>query len=147
MQITRYLGALAIIFSMSCGEQVVVRETEASCGNSMVEAGEDCDDGNSTNTDSCTNACEVAACGDGVTRTDLGADDEGFEACDDGNEVDTDSCTNGCVLAVCGDGVIRTDLSEGAVGFEAVRRRERGRFGCVPKQLRACVLRRRNCAH
>ena len=25
MQITRYLGALAIIFSMSCGEQTVVR--------------------------------------------------------------------------------------------------------------------------
>ena len=57
MQITRYLGALAIIFSMSCGEQTVVREVEAACGNGTVETGEECDDGNDLSTDGCTTGC------------------------------------------------------------------------------------------
>ena len=37
------LGAGQVI---ACGEQVVVRETEARCGNAQVETGEACDDGN-----------------------------------------------------------------------------------------------------
>jgi len=51
---------------MSCGEQTVVREVEAACGNGTVEAGEECDDGNSENVDQCSNGCEVARCGDGL---------------------------------------------------------------------------------
>ena len=86
----RHLGALGIILSMSCGEQGVVRETEAACGNGQVEAGEACDDGNEISTDSCTTGCTVAVCGDGTTRTDLSAGEEGYEACDDGNTVQAD---------------------------------------------------------
>ena len=56
----------AVLLSLSCGDQVVVRETEAACGNGSVEVGEQCDDGNDTNTDECTNGCEVGVCGDGV---------------------------------------------------------------------------------
>ena len=91
----------------------VVRETEAACGNGSVEVGEQCDDGNDTNTDECTNGCEVGVCGDGVTRTDLALGDEGFEACDDGNDSDLDGCTTQCVAATCGDGIVRQDLPEG----------------------------------
>ena len=101
------------LLTLSCGEQVVVRETEASCGNGTVEAGEQCDDGNSENADACSNACETARCGDAVTRTDLTPEDEGYEVCDDGNDVDTDSCANSCRVGVCGDGIVRTDVSEG----------------------------------
>ena len=36
------LGVIGLVLSASCGEQVVVRETEASCGNGQVEAGEAC---------------------------------------------------------------------------------------------------------
>ncbi|MDE0883266.1 MAG: hypothetical protein OSB21_11770, partial [Myxococcota bacterium] len=79
----KQLGALSIILSLSCGEQVVVRQTEAKCGNDHIEIGEACDDGNDNNSDACTNACEIGGCGDGVTRTDLTADDENFESCDD----------------------------------------------------------------
>jgi cysteine-rich repeat protein len=60
---------------------------------------EDCDDGNTSNTDSCTNACENAACGDGFLQAG--------EQCDDGNGVNTDACTNGCLNARCGDGIVR----------------------------------------
>jgi cysteine-rich repeat protein len=105
---------------------------------------EECDDGNTSNTDACTNTCRIARCGDGFVR-------EGFEQCDDGNAVNTDACTNACtfarcgdtivwqgmeecddgntsntdaclntcVNARCGDGIIRTDLAPGAPGFEA----------------------------
>ena len=48
------------LLTLSCGEQVVVRETEARCGNGTVEAGEQCDDRNSENADACSNACEMA---------------------------------------------------------------------------------------
>ncbi len=108
------LCALGLVLSMSCGEQVVVRETEASCGNGQVESSEACDDSNQVNTDSCTDSCKLAICGDGTTRTDLANGDDGFEACDDGNDVDTDGCTSACAFALCGDGIVRADLSEGS---------------------------------
>jgi cysteine-rich repeat protein len=114
----RRLCAFSIFLIMSCGEQVVVRETAASCGNAQVEVGEACDDGNADPADACTNSCTIALCGDSVTRSDLAAGEEGFEACDDGNDADTDGCSSACTLAVCGDGLLRADLSEGEPGFE-----------------------------
>ena len=70
-----YVNSLVILVAViaPCSDQVIVRETEASCGNASIEMGEQCDDGNNINTDACTNACEVARCGDGVARADLGA--------------------------------------------------------------------------
>ncbi len=63
---------LLLLLSLGCpSEQVVVRETEASCGNGELEEGEQCDDGNVEQTDGCTGACALAACGDGVLRLDL----------------------------------------------------------------------------
>ena len=86
---TLFLFALVLLLSgIACGDQVVVRETEAQCGNGSIEAGEACDDGNADNADACTNSCSTAVCGDAVTRTDLLAGEEGFEACDDGNDVE-----------------------------------------------------------
>ncbi|HEX5038199.1 MAG TPA: DUF4215 domain-containing protein [bacterium] len=67
------------------------------CGDGNVDSGEECDDGNSVNTDACTNACTDAVCGDDATGPG--------EECDDGNSVNTDACTNACTSAVCGDGV------------------------------------------
>ncbi len=69
------------------------------CGDGAVDPGEACDDGNSSNTDSCVVGCADARCGDGFVRT-------GVEACDDGNAIDTDGCTNACALATCGNGVV-----------------------------------------
>ena len=70
-----YVKSLVMFVAVSaCSDQVIVRETEASCGNASIEMGEQCDDGNNINTDVCTNACEVARCGDGVARADLAAD-------------------------------------------------------------------------
>lgn len=54
-----------------------VASVSASCGNGVWEQGELCDDGNSENTDACTNSCSIATCGDGFVWS-------GNEDCDDG---------------------------------------------------------------
>jgi len=70
------------------------------CGDGVLDAGEQCDDGNSVDGDACTNECTIAVCGDGVVH-------EGVEACDDGPEnSDTKACTSMCELASCGDGLV-----------------------------------------
>lgn len=91
----------------------------ATCGDGTVDEGEACDDGNTDVTDACAANCQLARCGDGITRRDLSLGAEGFEDCDDGNEVDHDGCRANCVGAVCGDGVVRLDKSEGEPGYES----------------------------
>lgn len=60
------------------------------CGDGQKNKGdEECDDGNQSNTDACTNACKNAKCGDGLVW-------KGQEDCDDGNQNDTDKCSNTC---------------------------------------------------
>ncbi len=69
------------------------------CGDGVLDPGEECDDGNDVNDDSCTNVCTLPVCGDGILQPG--------EACDDGNSVNDDSCTNVCTLPVCGDGILQ----------------------------------------
>ena len=74
------------------------------CGDGIVDAGEECDDGNTNPTDGCTNDCHVLAiCGDGTL--------EGSEECDDHNNVSGDGCSSACKdeATVCGDGVVDFD--------------------------------------
>lgn len=66
------------------------------CGNGTADPGEQCDDGNLSDTDACTITCKVPRCGDGAVQV--------REQCDDGNTIDTDGCTNRCTLPRCGDG-------------------------------------------
>jgi cysteine-rich repeat protein len=61
------------------------------CGDGEVDPEEGCDDGNAIDTDACTNACQVATCGDGITRT-------GVEQCDDGNQTSGDCCSPSCTF-------------------------------------------------
>ncbi len=68
------------------------------CGNGLVDPGEQCDDGNANNNDTCKNNCTLNICGDGVLNP-------ATEQCDDGNQINDDGCTNACKLPVCGDGV------------------------------------------
>ena len=69
------------------------------CGDGMVDDNEECDDGNTDNTDNCTNDCLNAVCGDGYVGPG--------ESCDDGNQIDDDECSNSCALASCGDGLVQ----------------------------------------
>ncbi|MCK6554690.1 DUF4215 domain-containing protein [Candidatus Binatia bacterium] len=65
------------------------------CGNGALDAGEECDDGNTNASDGCTNACSV--CGNGIRAL--------IEACDDGNLVSGDGCDANCTLSACGNGI------------------------------------------
>jgi cysteine-rich repeat protein len=70
------------------------------CGDGLVDAGEECDDGNDVDEDECTNACTTATCGDSIVQA-------GVETCDDGNVLDNDGCSSLCAIEECGDGIVQ----------------------------------------
>ncbi len=82
------------------------------CGNHVIDPGEQCDDGNNSNHDDCTNGCQIAVCGDGLVHT---KGTPPFEECDDGNTTPGDGCSATCT-SECGNGLIDGGCSEGAIG-------------------------------
>jgi len=72
-------------------EAIPEEELLAACGNGVVEADEQCDDGaenSDVTVDACRTSCRLAGCGDSVT--------DSSEACDDGNAWGGDGCTPTC---------------------------------------------------
>ncbi len=72
--------------------EVTVRSGAAGvCGNTVLETGEECDDGNTTPGDGCDAVCAIEPiCGNGNL--------EGAEQCDDGNTTPGDGCDAACNL-------------------------------------------------
>ncbi len=81
----------------------------AVCGDRVIVAPEECDDGNTSAGDGCDASCRIeasATCGDGSL--------DGTEQCDDGNTSDGDGCSARCLVEApsgCGDGAL--DLASG----------------------------------
>lgn len=73
----RVLSRAIDVLSPYCGEGVV-----------QQDAGEECDDGNETDTDGCRNTCRWPRCGDAVLSD--------TELCEDGNTVSADGCSALC---------------------------------------------------
>lgn len=76
------------------------------CGDGILDPGEECDDGNTVDTDECTNLCRESFCGDGIVNATFGREtlvaplvdafgNEGY-VCDDGA-----SCSTGSTRTVC----------------------------------------------
>src|SRR5205823_10647776 len=67
----------------------------SNCGNGVVDPGEQCDPGDSSNIYACNSDCtwKTAVCGDNVLE--LG------EQCDDGNRTPGDGCENDCTRTSC----------------------------------------------
>ena len=63
------------------------------CGDGVLNsaAGEQCDDHNTNDNDSCTHLCKPSRCGDGIRNPNT-------EECDDGNNDNSDGCQNNCKL-------------------------------------------------
>jgi cysteine-rich repeat protein len=99
------------------------------CGDGVLDAGEECDDGAATA--SCDSDCSLASCGDGLVNAFAGEDCDTIgssagcdfdctfsicgdgvlnsleEACDDGNDLVGDGCVRCQIeLLVCGNGVV-----------------------------------------
>lgn len=120
----RTLTALSLLFCLVTAcvpplPEVVPYQppTIAVCGDAIVGTGEACDDGDTINTNACTNDCRSNVCGDGILHV-------GVEECDDGTDEngqphDDDACLNTCLEARCGDGVQRVDLQVEEAGYEA----------------------------
>jgi cysteine-rich repeat protein len=92
--------------------RVDIGADELTCGNMVVDPGEQCDDGNLLNGDGCDNNCTVTACGNGIVSPG--------EQCDDGNTTAGDCCAPNCQFELagsgCDDGAICTnaDACDGA---------------------------------
>jgi len=69
------------------------------CGDGILDPGEECDDANTIEEDGCLSTCRGNRCGDGHIWA-------AREYCDDGNDRNTDRCVTGCRWAYCGDGYI-----------------------------------------
>jgi cysteine-rich repeat protein len=84
----------------------------AGAGDGVLNPGEECDDGNDVDTDSCNNHCHRPRCGDGILYlevTDATFTTVATELCDDGNSSNRDDCLATCAPASCGDGFILHD--------------------------------------
>lgn len=71
--------------------------TKARCGDGTEDSGEECDDGNLANGDTCDSNCTRPRCGNKVIGTG--------EECDDGNAFNTDACLPDCRKNTCSRGV------------------------------------------
>ena len=83
---------------------LAIEAIAATCGNSDVETGEACDDGNTASGDGCSADCRSdETCGNGITDV--------TEMCDDANTASGDGCSADCRSdETCGNGV--TDVTE-----------------------------------
>lgn len=85
-----------------------------SCGDGVVDPDEECDDGNTDGTDSCTSECTANVCGDGYLYSGEEECDEGIgngTGCDAAYGSTCSACTTSCRQTVssgafCGDGEI-----------------------------------------
>src|SRR5436190_1039490 len=87
---TRFLLLLAASLFGACGPD----NNEGVCGDGAVDAGEECDDGNTANGDGCESDCKLPVqngfCGDGTVDAN--------EACDDDNTTPADGCNGACAI-------------------------------------------------
>jgi len=107
-----FTGAASFVYTINDGtaatDTATVNITVTVCGDNVITAPEECDDGDAVPGDGCDNNCQVedgfdctgvpstcvTVCGDGFTTPD--------EACDDGDQDELDGCTTQCVIGrVC----------------------------------------------
>jgi cysteine-rich repeat protein len=74
------------------------------CGDGVVDAGEQCDDGNNLSCDGCDRDCTLPTCGNGSVCDN--------EECDDGNNVSGDGCSATCISEICGNNVTNPGWDE-----------------------------------
>ncbi len=101
-----YGGQLAYTCGLVCAPYTPI------CGDTHKDAGEQCDDGNTTNNDGCSATCQTEGGGGGGGPVCGNRQVETGEQCDDGNTTNGDGCSSTCQIEtpapVCGNGVKET---------------------------------------
>lgn len=69
---------------------ITANPTIDTCGDNILDPGEECDDGNQRSRDGCTWDCKRQICGNSIVELP-------YETCDDGNTDSGDGCSNRCV--------------------------------------------------
>lgn len=78
------------------------------CGDGILDATENCDDGNLVSGDGCSGDCQsTESCGNGYVDIAKG------EQCDDANTDNGDTCHANCTIPRCGDGIVDLQAGEG----------------------------------
>ena len=91
----------AVLLVWACGDppepeawsETSWEETVVGCGDGVLDAGEECDDGEANSdseVDACRTSCVSAHCGDGVV--------DSSESCDDGDASAMDGCSSSCLV-------------------------------------------------
>jgi cysteine-rich repeat protein len=114
----RVSAICAVLASAACGDNLAKLSPDAptaTCGNLIVEPGEDCDDGDTTTDAVCDATCHFT-CGNGIVDVDLGETcDTGIASgdgacpasCDDGQACTTDVVSGSACTTTC----IHTDIT------------------------------------
>jgi cysteine-rich repeat protein len=114
----RVSAICAVLAGAACGDNLAKLSPDAptaTCGNLIVEPGEDCDDGDTTTDAVCDATCHFT-CGNGVVDVDLGemcdtgiASGDGAcpTSCDDGQACTTDVLSGSACTATC----VHTDIT------------------------------------
>jgi cysteine-rich repeat protein len=115
-------------------------EPTSYCGDGIVDSGEDCDDGNASNNDACTNACRPNTCGDsfyypGVEECDLGADN-GRRTCTADYGSSCLSCSSSCRQVASSGGYCGNDVREGSEQCDGTQ----GLGTCSGDSTRSCLV-------
>ncbi|MFH1667761.1 MAG: DUF4215 domain-containing protein [Candidatus Komeilibacteria bacterium] len=111
-----YITNMQMLIIQGC-----MNEPQYHCGNTLIEIGESCDDGNNVSGDGCSSNCQneiLYYCGDGIIQTpnSMGINEE----CENipPNQFAGDGCSAQCQNeseAYCGDGIIQQPNDNGFV--------------------------------
>ncbi|MCK9360643.1 IPT/TIG domain-containing protein [Patescibacteria group bacterium] len=108
------------------------------CGDGITDTGEECDDGNRSNNDSCTNACRPNVCGDAFynpasEECDLGADN-GRRTCTADYGSTCLSCSSACRQVASSGGYCGNGVREGGEQCDGTQ----GLGSCSGDASRSC---------
>ena len=113
----KILATILVLIILLPSNPGFIIDSWAVCGDKTLDPGEECEDGNTNNNDSCSSTCKrtcgvlnpdaVEFCGDGIVQPNS-------EQCDDGNNIVFDNCDNNCRNVNNGNGY---DALEAGVNY------------------------------